>query len=1191
MGRANAAGRAARLGDGLAVLVACAAGVLALAAGAGAAVPAGYTITVVGILTDSWEMDINELGQVACTDDRSTVQGYLWDDGILTPLGTLGAAGGGSRAAGINNACQIVGQSAAPGSSSGYTSRAFLWEAGVMSGFGPDTSTYAYDINDAGQIAGWVYNSYAGNPRAFFREPGGDVQELGTLGDNESRASAINASGHVVGWAGQAPGVEYAFVWKDGVMTSLGALGGFVKDMYRSPESSAADINDLGQVVGSSYTDVDWQRHAFLWQDGHMTDLGALPGGDYSSALGINNRGQVVGHSSRAFLWDDGTMYKLEDLVDLGGQWQFLMAAVAINDSGQIVGRGKRTNGSNQVFLLTPTVTGLPNRQDIGSPGKRGSTIETAAGTGFSCRGGGGDIWGHADAFQYACESDVAGDFTVIVRVDGMARVDADGDPETWAKAGIMARAGLDADAVHTSFFRSYGEGTALQWRNEAGDRSGSASYGNQGDYDKDTDAVWLRLDRVGDTFTSYVGTDDNGTPVWSRNAKTHTSGEMPDAICLGLATTAHNNGQLVEAEYSGYSVGAPAGQPAVRAFRPPADAPKGSWGELGIREIWRSDGSIGNQDRAQQSLADGPDAEAVQKDHAAAALNLADGQRHGNYPEGEGAFAVVGEAKPGGGTIEQGQVNNLAVLVQGTIRIPAGQGGDYTFGVNSDDGFELCLPGKQFTSAVNGTVQPYVNGDAGMLFYGGRSEGNTLGVVHLSAGDHPFWMTYHEGGGDAAVELFAAKGAQTQFDARSGAWNLVGGEAIPERPGRTDLTAPGIDEWLVTVVHRPPTSGGSFSEELDSAIQNVRDAWSGSLPGGSEVLSESIASINYWDPDRGGGGLGFPQEAFPGTDDGANNDHFAMGATATMTVVTEGEYTFTMVSDDSAQFRIPDLPDPDPSRWTLNPEEMPGQTEVVPLGDGTGFRFNGWTAHPKGTVHLTPGTYDVEVFFNERDTAAYFGLWCSIDGSDVFLLGEGAPHGIGYVQEIPAGLRLVPRPEDQDITRPSDMILGTSMNYPGGTVIPGPDGPRSPAQAIDDDPDTKYQNFDGPGSGFMVIPSVGSTYLTGIALTTADDTPECDPNSVTITGSNDGMTWQPIVTDLPTPLPDDRLMQVLFNFDAETSGGFILYKVIFPTLKDADLADSMQIAEVCLVGDVPEPATLALLGLAGLSLLRRRRR
>jgi probable HAF family extracellular repeat protein len=93
-----------------------------------------------------------------------------------------------------------------------------------------------------------------------------------------------------------------------------------------------------------------------------MQDLGTL-GGSFSGADGINNSGQVVGYSYTAsgqnhgFLWQDGTMSDLNDLIPAGSGWT-LYVAWAINNAGQIVGTGS-LNGQTHAFLLTPDSSAL----------------------------------------------------------------------------------------------------------------------------------------------------------------------------------------------------------------------------------------------------------------------------------------------------------------------------------------------------------------------------------------------------------------------------------------------------------------------------------------------------------------------------------------------------------------------------------------------------------------------------------------------------------------------------------------------------------------------------------------------------------------------------------------------------------------------------------------------------------------
>ena len=52
-------------------------------------------------------------------------------------------------------------------------------------------------------------------------------------------------------------------------MTDLGNLGG--------SDTRALAINNSGQVVGSARTTTE--THAFVWENGAMTDLGTLYGG------------------------------------------------------------------------------------------------------------------------------------------------------------------------------------------------------------------------------------------------------------------------------------------------------------------------------------------------------------------------------------------------------------------------------------------------------------------------------------------------------------------------------------------------------------------------------------------------------------------------------------------------------------------------------------------------------------------------------------------------------------------------------------------------------------------------------------------------------------------------------------------------------------------------------------------------
>ncbi|GIE99737.1 hypothetical protein [Paractinoplanes rishiriensis] len=111
-------------------------------------------------------------------------------------------------------------------------------------------------------------------------------REPGTLGGATGVAVAVNDRDEVAGTSSTATGGQHAFRWSRGRMTGLAPLPGF-------QFSEAADINEHGWVVGTSYGTDGWR--ATLWRNGHPINLTTRNLRASDLLTDLNNRAHIAG--------------------------------------------------------------------------------------------------------------------------------------------------------------------------------------------------------------------------------------------------------------------------------------------------------------------------------------------------------------------------------------------------------------------------------------------------------------------------------------------------------------------------------------------------------------------------------------------------------------------------------------------------------------------------------------------------------------------------------------------------------------------------------------------------------------------------------------------------------------------------------------------------------------------------------
>jgi hypothetical protein len=176
-----------------------------------------------------------------------------------------------------------------------------------------------------------------------------------------------------------------------------------------------------------------------------------------------------------------------------------------------------------------------------------------------------------------------------------------------------------------------------------------------------------------------------------------------------------------------------------------------------------------------------------------------------------------------------------------------------------------------------------------------------------------------------------------------------------------------------------------------------------------------------------------------------------------------------------------------------------------------------------------------------------------------------------------------VPAPKPADVTASGDVVKGVPDEPRDGSLAGWPDG-EYPGLAVDDNVSTKFLHFRGEVSptGFVVSPASGASIVTGLTLTTANDSPERDPISFELSGSNEGIDgpYELIaagdIVDFAGEVayPRFRMNATPITFDNDVA--YAHYQIMFPTVRNAMSANSMQIAEVELLGFTVTPPLIA---------------
>jgi hypothetical protein len=374
---------------------------------------------------------------------------------------------------------------------------------------------------------------------------------------------------------------------------------------------------------------------------------------------------------------------------------------------------------------------------------------------------------------------------------------------------------------------------------------------------------------------------------------------------------------------------------------------------------------------------------------------------------------------------------DGFQVITKGTVRVPAGQGGNYTFYVRSDDGFAMRILSQatgtsplvqhKFTTARTGTVDE----DGTLIFLNPTGDSNTLGLVNLPEGTYDVEFLMFEDGGGAFYEVSTAKGDYVSGFGGIPRFILLGdGQTIP--PGGPFKQAARLNGNVTVSTFDTPVAGLAIAETVTTFRADPTPVTTGSFDEAIVYDGDDICC--------GRPGVFLPPSMLNEFPNGGN-DNFMTEMTGELQVVdTDGAMgetlTFGVFSDDNTGLHIlgQSFTGFGGAGTLGNPE---GMTDQWLLGD-----FRTGNSNALGTITLMEGSYDFEAFQMEEGGDAGMEIWVAqgdrlADGTNSGAFFPLVAATLGDIVSGNTGLALAAFPGTGPVTPP-----GVTGDYNGnGTV------------------------------------------------------------------------------------------------------------------------------------------------------------